>query len=125
MPATASLLIALLLPVAQGTLRFTAPPDWTAKPASSAMRIAEYALPRAAGAPEDADLVVYFFGGQGGDIEANVTRWIGQMQQPDGRASKDVAARRTVTANGLTVTVLDVPGTYIAEVRPGATERFN
>ena len=60
-----------------------------------------------------------------GGVEANVDRWIGQMQQPDGSASKDKARRETQTINGLKVTLVDLTGTYIAEVRPGATERFN
>jgi hypothetical protein len=33
--------------------------------------------------------------------------------------------RTTATVNGLQLTILDVSGTYVAEVRPGATERHN
>lgn len=80
---------------------------------------------RASGDSEDAEAIVYFFGGSGGSAEANVGRWIGQMQQPDGSASKDKARRDTQTINGLTVTTVDLAGTYVAEVRPGATERHN
>ena len=29
------------------------------------------------------------------------------------------------TINGLKVSLLDVPGTYVAEIRPGATEKHN
>ena len=110
---------------AQGSLRFTAPDGWTARQTSSAMRIAEFVLPKAAGDPEDGELVVYFFGGSGGSVEANIERWIGQTQQPDGRASRDAARRTDRTVNGLSVTLLDISGTYIAEVRPGSTERHN
>ncbi len=76
------------------------------------MRVAEYVLPRAAGDTEDGELIVYFFGGSGGSVDANIERWLGQMQQPDGRASRDVATRSTRVINGLNVTTLDLAGTY-------------
>jgi len=108
-----------------GGLSFTAPPAWQSRPAASAMRVAEFVVPRAPGDTEDAELIVYFFGGTGGTVDANIDRWIAQMQQPDGSASKDKARRDAQTINGLKVTMVDVAGTYIAEVRPGATERHN
>ena len=85
------------------------------------MRVAQYALPRAAGDTQDAELVVYYFGGTGGTVEANIERWVGQMQQPDGRPSSAVAKRQSRTVNGLKVTLVDVPGTYVAEMTPGAS----
>lgn len=114
----------LQAPPAAG-LSFTAPSAWQARPASSTMRVAEFVVPKAPGDAEDAELIVYFFGGTGGSVEANIDRWVAQMQQPDGSASKDKARRDTQTVNGLKVTMVDVTGTYIAEVRPGATERYN
>lgn len=108
-----------------GGLSFTAPPAWQARPAASTMRVAEFVVPKAAGDAEDAEVIVYFFGGTGGTVDANIDRWIAQMQQPDGSASKDKARREAQTINGLKVTMVDVAGTYVAEVRPGATERHN
>ena len=35
------------------------------------------------------------------------------------------ATRKTQTINGLNVTMVDVSGTYVAEVRPGAAEHYN
>ena len=47
------------------------------------MRLATYTV-----AP-DAECGVYFFGsGQGGSVEANLDRWIGQFLQADGKPSK-------------------------------------
>ena len=106
-------------------LTFTAPSAWKSRPPASSMRVAEFVVPKTGGDPEDAEAIVYFFGGSGGTVEANIDRWIGQMQQPDGSASKDKARRDTQTINGLKVTTVDVAGTYVAEVRPGATERYN
>ena len=108
------------------TLKFDAPPDWVPKAPSSSMRVAEWSLPKTAGDAEDAILTLYFFGAsQGGNVQANLDRWIGQMAQPDGRQSKDVAKTSSLTSHGLKVTLVDVPGTYVAEVTPGSTEHFN
>ena len=35
------------------------------------MRVAQFALPRAASDAADAELVVYYFGGSGGSVNAN------------------------------------------------------
>ena len=102
------------------------PRGWVPKAPSSQMRVAEFVLPKADGDAEDATLTVYFFGGTGGTVQANLDRWIGQMSQPDGRPSKDVARTSAMTSTaGVKMTLVDVPGTYIAEVTPGSTERFN
>jgi len=107
-------------------LTWTAPPAWHARPAASTMRVAEFVVPKAPGDADDAELIVYYFGaGGGGSAEANVDRWISQMQQPDGSASKTHAQRAERTINGLKVTTVDVSGTYTAEMRPGASEHFN
>ena len=112
-------------PATGGPLKFTAPDGWQPRAATSTMRVAEFVLPARDGAPGNAELVVYYFGGSGGSVDANIQRWLGQMQQPDGRATADVATRDTRTVNGLKVSLLDVSGTYVAEVRPGATEKHN
>jgi hypothetical protein len=106
-------------------LSFTTPDGWRQSPSSSSMRVAEFTLPRAAGDAEDAQLIVYYFGGQGGSIDANIQRWVGQMQQADGRPSSAVAKRETRNVNGLTLTLVDVSGTYIAEMAPGAAAHHN
>ena len=89
------------------------------------MRVAEFVIPRVEGDNEDGELIVYFFGAGAGTVDANIDRWIGQIQQPDGSSTKDAARRSTQTVNGLTITMVDASGTYVAEMRPGATEHFN
>ena len=106
-------------------LRFDSPAGWVSKPPSSRMRLAEFSLPKAEGDPEDGVLVITFFGGQGGTVQQNLDRWLTQMAQPDGRASKDVAKVSTLETNGLKLTIMDLPGTYVAEVAPGSAERHN
>ncbi len=107
-----------------GSLTFATPAGWTSRPPASRMRTAEFSVPAAAGDPEPATLIVYFFGGQGGSADANIERWIGQMQQPNGRPSPD-ATRTTRTVNGLKVSMVDVSGTYVAEMSPGSAEHHN
>lgn len=99
----------------QGELRLKAPNGWVSERPTSSMRVSQYQLPAAEGDTEAASLVVYFFGaGQGGSVDANLERWIGQMQSADGAPSKRNAKTETSTVNGLKVTLLDVAGTYAA-----------
>jgi hypothetical protein len=127
MQRTATLIIVLTSTVAlaQGTIRFDAPKEWTVQGTTSSMRVAQYMLPKAAGDAEDAELIVYYFGGSGGSVQANLDRWLGQMEQPDGRPSKAVAKTSSLTANTLKMTVLDVTGRYVAEISPGSPARHN
>jgi hypothetical protein len=113
-----------LLAVA-AALTFTTPPGWRQGEPASSMRVAELTLPRAAGDAEDAQLIVYYFGGQGGSVDANIERWVGQIQQADGKTSGAVAKKESRRVNGLAVTLVDVSGTYVAEIAPGAAERHN
>ena len=109
------------------TLKFDAPTGWTSKTPSSSMRVAEFTLPRVSGDSEDASVTVYFFGAsQGGNVQANIDRWIGQMAQPDGQPSSKVAkTTASTTTSGLKLSIVDVSGTYVAEVAPGSSERFH
>ena len=102
-----------------GTLTFTKPAAWTDRAAASSMRVAEFIVPRASGDSEDAEVIVYYFAGGGGSVEANLQRWTSQVQ-----STKD-PVRTTTTVNGLKLTSLDVSGTYVAEMRPGSAEHYN
>ena len=63
---------------------------------------------------ETGECGVFYFGpGQGGGVQANVDRWIGQFQQPNGKPSKDVAHMGKKTIHGFNVTTVDVTGTYM------------
>lgn len=117
-----STLIALLLavlPVQGATLSFTRPAGWADRAPASSMRVAEFVVPKVAGDPEDGEVIVYYFGGSGGSVDANLQRWTSQFQ-----SSKD-PVRSSSTVNGLQLTSLDVSGTYVAELRPGSAERHN
>jgi len=102
-----------------GELRYKVPEGWATEKPTSDMRAAQYKLPKTAGDNEDALLVLYYFGqGQGGSAQANIDRWINQIQQPDGRPSKEVAKTETLTVNGLAVNTVDVLGNYSGGMSP-------
>jgi hypothetical protein len=121
----AAALVALVVSVqapASGRLDFKASEGWQPRPSASSMRVAEFVLPRAPGDTDDGELIVYYFGGSGGSVDANIQRWIGQMKRPAGQGEPKRLGR---VVNGLKVTEVDVSGTYTAEMRPGSAERHN
>ena len=104
-----------------GPFSLTAPADWTIKPVTSNMRAADFQLPGKPGA--DAELIVYYFGANGaGSVDDNLDRWFKQFQQPDGKASRDVAKIEKTKFGGQSATFVSVAGRYVASAMPGATE---
>jgi hypothetical protein len=103
-------------------LSWQAPASWKSQP-QRPMRAATYAIPAAPGDSEGGECVVYYFGpGQGGGVEANVERWIGQFEAPGGGSAADLAKRSERTVNGLEVTLLDLSGTYLFKPFPMAPQ---
>jgi len=96
-----------------GGLSWTVPEkEWTEE-APRPMRAATYKLPAAKGDVEAAELGVFYFGqGEGGTVEANVQRWLGQFTLPDGKPAAAKAQRKTQKIRGLEVTTVDVKGTF-------------
>ena len=111
--------------VVAGELRYKAPEGWVIEHPTSSMRVAQYKLPKAADDSEDASLVLYYFGSvQGGSVQDNIDRWVGQIEQPDGSSSSD-KVKIELTVNGLRVTMIDLAGTYTAEMSPGSGTHYN
>ena len=104
-----------------GGLSWTAPAGWKSQPQQ--MRAANYVIPATTGDSEGGECGVYFFGpGQGGSVEANVERWIGQFRAPGGGVAEGLAKRSSETINGIKVTTVDVSGTYMFKAFPMARE---
>lgn len=96
-------------PVQIQRLHFVLPAGWQQVPPASSMRVAQAMIPGPAG---EAELAVFFFGaGQGGEVEANLQRWMNQMVPGTGNAPQ----RETFESRGLRVTWVDVHGT----LKPG------
>jgi hypothetical protein len=91
-------------------IRWTAPAGWKAE-GPRPMRAATYSIAPAAGDTAGAECVVNFFGpGQGGGVDANIERWKGQVQGPDGKPATAKIDKRTV--RGVPITIIDSSGSY-------------
>ncbi len=90
-------------------LSFVLPAGWQQVAPSSNMRAAQAAIPGPGGA---AEMAVFHFGtGQGGDVEANLQRWLNQVVPEAGNTPH----RETFESGDLRVTFVDVYGT----LKPG------
>ncbi len=99
-------------------LNWTAPRTWKSQ-AARPMRAATYVVPASGGDKEPGECAVYFFGaGQGGSVQANVRRWLGQFQTPDGGPADKTAQIEDKTIAGIKVTTVDVSGTYLFKPAP-------
>lgn len=86
-----------------GDIDFDIPQGWQSQPPTSSMRIAQAVIPGPGGPGE---LAVFFFGaGTGGSADANIQRWVDQMESPD------QPKPQTFETNGYKVTWIDVHGT--------------
>lgn len=94
-------------PIAGGVGWSAEPPLMRTRPAND-MREAQYDV---TGHPGTSLAISHFDPevGGGGDVEANVERWVHQFQQPDGSEAR--VTQRTV--NDLRVTTVDVHGTFV------------
>jgi hypothetical protein len=89
-----------------GSIDFDLPSSWQSQTPDSQMRLAQAAIPGAGGAGQ---LAVFFFGpGGGGTVDANIKRWIDQMETPAGSAPKPEIFQ---TGSGYKVTWVEVGGT--------------
>jgi hypothetical protein len=94
-------------------ISWSVPLEWMPGP-ERPMRIATYWV---GSGSNRADCAVFFFGpGQGGTVEENINRWIGQFTQTDGGDSRDRAAINKETVAEFQVTTIDLSGTYTASM---------
>lgn len=98
-----------------GAFTFERPEGWNWVPASSPMRKAEL---RFEDGQDAANVVFFHFGpGQGGSVQANVERWLGQFVEPLEQLEAQTAKQ---DINGTSVTLLQAQGTYLSGM-PGQT----
>lgn len=90
------------------SLDFELPAAWQQSKPSSSMRIAQATIPGSAGSGE---LAVFHFGaGQGGGVDANIDRWLQQMEIAKNESPK----RDAFQVGDFTITWVDVGGTLKA-----------
>lgn len=98
-----------------GAIAFKMPGEWGVETPKSSMRRAQLSAPGSAGPGE---LVVYFFGPQGaGSAEANVERWVGQFEKPDGSPVTDSVQSKSKVA-GMDVVRVEVAGQFSGRMAP-------
>ncbi len=95
---------------------WTAPAQWKEMPARP-IRKATYQVPGDGG---PAEVAVFYFGvGQGGDVETNIARWLGQFQG----LPADQARREQLQVSGFTVSTVRVErGTFSSGMPGGPTQ---
>ncbi|MCA9131906.1 MAG: hypothetical protein KDA45_02075 [Planctomycetales bacterium] len=96
--------------LANGKLQLTAPQSWQQVAAKS--RIVQYEFRAPSDAKEDEPTARITIMGAGGSVEANIDRWYGQFEQPDGQATRDKAKRESFEVAGLKVHWVDIPGKF-------------
>ncbi len=102
----------LLSPPSEATLSgagiaFDLPSAWEPRPPANTMRIAQASIPGPGGPGE---MAVFFFGpGGGGGTEANLERWIAQMQPEPGAQPE----RQTIQSGPLTIHLVSLAGTVL------------
>ena len=96
------------------------PTTWKQSPASNNLRTAQFAIPKVDGDRDDAELVVYFFGGAGGGVNANLERWSGQFQ-PGGKKQKIYKGESKQGEYYL----LDITGVYNKPIGPPINRQTN
>lgn len=100
------------------TFKFERPADWSWVVPSSPMRKAELAPPGVDGSPA-AEVTFFYFGpGQGGSVDANIQRWVGQFS---GGAEATNAMQRVEQYGPTKVTFVTASGTFNSGMPGGPT----
>lgn len=92
-----------------GSFELSAPEKWKAVEPRSSIIAYEYQIPAAEGDGQAGRLTIM---AAGGSIEANIDRWYGQWEQPDGKSTRERAKVTKKEVAGQTVHLVDVSGTY-------------
>lgn len=104
--------------VVLGPFTLAVPKEWSEKPVTSSMRAAQFTWSEKSG--EQAELIIYYFGeGGAGGVEANLERWLGQITQPDGKPSKDIAKIEKTKFATQDATIVSVAGRLTTQQMPG------
>lgn len=94
-------------------LTLVVPAEWTREEPANRLRLAQFQMPKAEGDEQPTELVVSYFGGRAGGVDANVRRWIGQFASA-GRTANVVKGE---SPQG-TYYLVDISGTYNMPVGP-------
>jgi gluconolactonase len=100
--------------VKAGEITLNVPEEWKQKETAPGPRVAEFEVPPAGDDKEPGEFAVFFFGPQGaGGGEANVQRWVGQLDE-DGRKVKIASGESSLGK----YTLVDLTGSYNKSIGP-------
>lgn len=102
-----------VLELAEGKLTVKAPAAWKTKQPVVRIIEKEFTIPSSDG---DGRCTIMQ---ASGSVQANVDRWIAQVEQPDGSSSKEKAKTSTKKVGDMEVNVFDLSGTYLDSRGPG------
>ena len=96
-------------------ITLTPPADWQPfDPGNGPMSpVAAFVLPKAEGDETNASARLTYFPGMRNMpqmVDLNLNRWYGQVQQPDGKPTSEIAKKSVFEANGAKITLVDMPG---------------
>lgn len=101
-------------PTTLAGITFTPASEWTDFGASG-MRQASYAFGPLEGETDSATVTVFYFGeGGGGTIQANLDRWVAQMELVEGADPHTFVQKGEIAADGMKVHLIKVDGSYNA-----------
>ena len=89
------------------------PESWKQEETRGPFRVAQFQIPPVEGDEEPAELVVSFFEGSVGGVEANIQRWFGQFESKGRKASASEGASKQGN-----YAIADISGTYNKPVGP-------
>ncbi len=96
--------------LADGQITLQAPAEW--KKVQPKSNIVDYEFSAPADAAEGDEKARITIMGAGGSVDANIERWYGQFEQPDGKSTKEVAKTDEFKVDGVTVHWVDVSGSF-------------
>jgi len=99
-----------------GALKSNTPAEWKEEEipdnARRLGRIYQFQLAKKGEDKDDAQVLVFYFMGGGGDAKANIDRWRGMFNPPEGKKIDDVAKTTEMKVGDVPVTYFEVEGTY-------------
>lgn len=103
-----------------GGLTSKAPENWKMQQPSNKLRTYQAVVPKVDGDKEDAELVIFFFGANGGgSTEDNIARWKGQFIAPEGKTLDEASKlEKYKVGKGADVVCLDISGTFKSKNPP-------
>jgi hypothetical protein len=94
------------------------PAGWEAEKTTNRFRKYQFRLAGKDGKKSAAQLLVLDLGGSGGGTEANIKRWQGMFEAPDGKTIDEVTKVAKMKIAGVPVVYMDIHGTYLERFPP-------